>query len=185
MVERSQSPPSAPGVSRNERNRRELTSGEDEWTVCLAWLSRSPHGRGDLHGASGAFAVLPVALRDVPVPSGATNPAELLAAAHAAGFAAALALCLERDAAPARELTVTATCVMNGLAPDRRLRRVEIAVQVREASGARMTVERVLANATRHYRSALGLHEDLELVLTGVNVRGDTDDGKTEPDDDD
>jgi organic hydroperoxide reductase OsmC/OhrA len=147
-----------------------MTGGEDTWSVRLAWLTKPPHGRGTLRGASRAFSALPVALAAVPSASGETNPAELLAAAHASGFAAALALYLDRQGASARELMVTATCVTSGSELERRLQRVEIAVHVREATGARIDLDPLLAEAARHYRSALGLSEEIELTFPRVDL---------------
>jgi osmotically inducible protein OsmC len=143
----------------------ETDQAESRWNVRLAWRTHPPGGRGELHAASGAFTALPMALADTPSRSGQSTPGELLAAAHATGFAATLAFQLEDKELRPREITVTATCVTTGAMRERRLTRVELELHARLESPHQAGTEKTVADAVDHYRAALGLREDIGVIV--------------------
>ena len=144
---------------------------ESRWQVRLAWRTHPPGGRGELHGASGAFTHLPMALADGPSQSGQTTPGELLAAAHASAFTAALAFRLEDEERPPRELTVTATCVTTGAARQRRLTRIEFDIRARVDSPTDSGGEGTLERAVDHYRQVFGLRDDIDVIVRTPDLR--------------
>ena len=80
-----------------------------ERSAHIDWDGPIKEGKGEVKGGTGAFS-LPVTFpARVEKPSGKTSPEELIAAAHAACYAMALAGTLGRKNAKARRLHVTAT----------------------------------------------------------------------------
>ena len=75
----------------------------------IDWEGTIKEGKGEVKGGTGAFS-LPVTFpARVEKPGGKTSPEELIAAAHAACYAMALAATLGSKNAKARKLHVTAT----------------------------------------------------------------------------
>ena len=73
------------------------------------WEGTVKEGKGDVKAGTGAFS-LPITFpARVEKPGGKTSPEELIAAAHAACYAMALAATLGRKSAKARRLHVSAT----------------------------------------------------------------------------
>jgi organic hydroperoxide reductase OsmC/OhrA len=90
------------------RVREAATQGAVIRTARLSWLSKPPHGHGQIIVGSRAFTAV------IRFPSGLVEPestdaSELMAAAHAAAFASSLACILGSDGKPAQELVVSAT----------------------------------------------------------------------------
>jgi organic hydroperoxide reductase OsmC/OhrA len=111
-----------------------------------------------------------MALADTPSGSGQTNPGELLAGAHATAFAASLAFRLEDKELGPREITVTATCVTTGAMRVRRLTRVELEIHARIDPPHHAVSEGTVADAVDHYRAALGLREEVGVVVRAAEL---------------
>jgi len=80
-----------------------------ERSAHVDWDGNLKEGKGEVKGSTGAFS-LPVSFpARVEKPGGKTSPEELIAAAHAACYAMALAGTIGRKSAKARRLHVTAT----------------------------------------------------------------------------
>lgn len=85
-----------------------------ERTAEAAWVGRAATGSGTIAGRSSeAFELEYSEPTRVGDPAGQTSPEELVAAAHAGCFAMSLAAELTKLRLEPRDLTVTATCVMD------------------------------------------------------------------------
>lgn len=85
-----------------------------ERSVDVVWEGNVARGGGRISAATGAFDALPYSLPTrIGQPEGKTSPEELLAAAHGACLAMALAGELSQAGAPPRELRVACRVVMD------------------------------------------------------------------------
>jgi lipoyl-dependent peroxiredoxin len=83
----------------------------------VVWEGTIARGGGQLSGASGAFAELPVtAASRFGDPEGKTSPEELIAAAHAACFTMALGSILAGEHTPPERLAVSAVVTLEEIA---------------------------------------------------------------------
>ncbi len=75
-------------------------------TARVTWLANPPHGHGRVAVGARAFTELPISFAGEETEDLVTTPGELLAASHASAVTMILALKLEADGTPARELIV-------------------------------------------------------------------------------
>jgi osmotically inducible protein OsmC len=85
-----------------------------ERTAVAVWQGRVASGSGTIAGrSSGAFELTYSEPTRVGDPAGQTSPEELIAAAHAGCFAMSLAAEISKLQREPRQLSVSATCVMD------------------------------------------------------------------------
>ena len=142
---------------------------QDVWSARLTWLSHPPDGRAQIHGASGAFTTLPMSLGSSPDDQATSSPGEILAAAYAAGFAAAVSFALEARHTAAREITVTAECFTLGEARTRRLTAIDFHLHARVEGVDQASADAALAGALAHCRDSLGLDSRIELNVRAAD----------------
>lgn len=81
-------------------------AGQIARSARVTWLAHPPHGHGRVAVGARAFTQLPISFSGEQTEEQVTTPGELLAASHASAVTMILALKLEADGTPARELIV-------------------------------------------------------------------------------
>ncbi|HEV3230480.1 MAG TPA: hypothetical protein VGY97_13470 [Solirubrobacteraceae bacterium] len=142
----------------------------------LRWLSSPPSGRARLAVESGVFTELPLSVAEGEHPNpGETTPGELLAAAHCAFLAVAVAERLARDGTPATELTVDGTVSIDTEVGDQHVESINLGLRGRvpglDAATFTSTVEEEMSRLSH----GLGLERSVKFSAAAelLGPRGD------------
>jgi osmotically inducible protein OsmC len=99
-------------------------------TAQVVWTNDLVKGSGQVTVGTGAFGPLPVTwAARTEAPNGKTSPEELLAGAHAACYAMALASTLTQRGTPPTRLTVAAACTFERVAAGWKITTMELEVR--------------------------------------------------------
>jgi osmotically inducible protein OsmC len=134
----------------------------------VSWLTRPPAGGGRITAESRAFGSITMSVPEAEAEAEQTTPGELLAVAHGAMMATALAGVLQDAGTPARELVVAAHATFSGHVTERELLAVSLEVYGRVPALEQEAFERAAASARERYLRTCGTRQDLGGTLSAA-----------------
>jgi osmotically inducible protein OsmC len=133
----------------------------------LRWLSHPPSGRARLSVESGVFTQLPLSVAEGEHPNpGETTPGELLAAAHCAFLAVAIAERLVQGGTPANELIVDGAVSLDMDASDPHVTGVDLGVRGRVPGLDAVAFASIVTDCTSQIPKRVGLDRSMDLTVT-------------------